>query len=247
MSLIFSLRQVALLFIAASVLHAAEPLEAVYSAKPIVFDASLSDPVWKHAPRYPFLVTQRDNRPRFPLSEEGSVQLAWDDTHLYVAARLEDADLVAEDDADHAHHYRSGDVVEVFLRSGTRLCYWELYATPHGRKTVFFFPSRGRGFLPGNTEPSFDLKVAAKMEGTLNQWRDKDKGFTVVFSLPLEALRKEGGPLEPGGAEWRILVARYNYSAYHDVQGGELSTTSGQIMNANFHIHEDWRPLRLVK
>ncbi len=244
--LVIWLVRAAFLFLPAAFLCAAEPLEAIYSQEPISVDASLSDPIWQRAPRYPLKPMPPKEGEKSVLHEKGYVQFAWDDQYLHLAATLEDLDIVAESDKDNEHHYKMGDVIELFLKSASEPCYWELYGTPRGHRTVFFFPSRGRVFLPSATDFPMDMKVDVRMDGTLNNWRDKDKGWTVQLSVPLDTLRKEGGPLGPDAPPWSALVGRYNYSVYHNVLGGELSSTS-DLSLVNFHRQEEWRPLQLIR
>ncbi len=48
---------------------------------------------------------------------------------------------VAEGKEDQLHHYQMGDLVELFLKPEDYTWYWELYATPIGKKTNFWFPA----------------------------------------------------------------------------------------------------------
>jgi len=222
-------------------------LTAVHSQNAIVVDGEVSDPIWAHAPAYPLKAAWRYRGEHTPLSEGGTIKLAWDARYLYVAAWMEDSDVVAEGQNDNEHHYMTGDVLEVFLKPHGARCYWELYGTPAAHKTVFFYPARGRAVLPSSARSDFDLKVAASVEGTINDWHDRDKGWKVMLAIPLDALRKIGGPLDPESPEWSILVSRYNYSAYHEVMGGELSAVIPSRGDSDFHRYERWTLLRLAK
>jgi len=116
--------------------------------------------------------------------------------------------------------------------------------TPAGKKTTFFFPSKGYLGLPSPIKHSSGLTVAAQCDGTLNNWTDRDSGWTAEMAMPVKDLTARGEPFGPG-ASWRILVARYNYSR-HLTQGRELSMTP-QLSATNYHLREEYAVLRFVK
>ena len=140
------------------------------------------------------------------------MRLAWDKEYFYLAIQFHDSDIVAEGKEDQLHHYQLGDVCELFLKPADRTWYWELYVTPTDRKTTFFFPSQGRFALPSCLEDfDMELRVAAQNKGSLNNWEDKDEYWTAEMAVPLKDLTARGDKFGPD-ADWRILVARYNYT-----------------------------------
>ena len=204
--------------------------------RPIQIDGQLREPIWQQTAAYALQL------PQAPAKESGRVRLAWDDEALYVAIEFDDSDIVAEGDQDQLHHYEMGDVAELFLRPVDSTWYWELYATPHGRKTEFFFPGRGRLGVPscfggGNRR---DLRVAATVDGTLNHWRDRDRSWTAEFAVPAKDLTEYGNQFGPG-SQWHMLLARYNYSRY--LAHRELSTAPA-LPELNFHALEGYAVLK---
>lgn len=174
--------------------------------------------------------------------ESGSVRIAHDHTHLHVFFEFQDHDVVQESSEDQRHHYKTGDVVELFLKPENASWYWEFYATPNGRKTAFFYPSRGYKGLPSTLDYTSGLKVTAHIDGTLNNWRDRDVGWTAHMTIPLAELAAAGIPLDPK-TPWRILVGRYNYGRY--LPECELSMFP-PLTRLDFHRHEEWARLELV-
>ena len=85
--------------------------------------------------------------------------------------------------------------------------------------------------------------VAANCNGTINDWTDKDTGWTAEMAMPIKDLTANGDTFD-AGADWLILIGRYNYSRY--IEYPELSM-SPQISQTNFHLLEDYGVLRLVK
>ncbi len=217
-------------------------------------DGKLSDPAWGNALEYQFELAPDvyDKQPEKirksmgnELREKGTVKLLWNEKYLYVGVKMEDSDVVAEGKEDQAHLYLMGDLVEVFLKPKNETYYWELYGTPNNKKTSFFYPGRGRLFLPSCAQykPSAELIVMASIDGTLNDWHDKDKGWSVEMAVPVKTLTEVGAKFD-NSAEWTILVARYNYSRYLPIK--ETSSVP-RLSSSNNHLYEDYARLVFEK
>ena len=63
------------------------------------------------------------------------------------------------------------------------------------------------------------------------------------MAIPIKELTVHGAKFD-NSANWTILLARYNYSAY--LQGAELSAYP-QLSNVNWHLYEEYAKLRLEK
>ncbi len=209
---------------------------------PVHLDGRLDERAWQEATAYPLQTSRGRSAAGKRLQETGSVRLLWDDDALYVAVTFDDSDIVAEGEEDQLHHYSLGDVAEIFLRPSGSTWYWEFYATPHGRKSEFFFPGRGRVSLPSGTSDANrrHLRVAASRHGTLNDWKDRDESWTAELAIPLADLTEHGNSFGPGH-EWHILVARYNYSRYLDYR--ELSAAPA-LPRLDFHALEHYAVLK---
>ncbi len=229
-------------------------MEAAHAKDPIKLDGKLDEAVWKRARPYPLQLAQsgseldRLHSPRLaagdprPL-EGGTVRLAWDDRYLYVGVQFTDSDVVAEANSDQHHQYNFGDTAELFLKPENQTWLWEMYATPAGHKTTFFYPGAGQAFLPSAANYHSRLKVAAHVNGSLNQWRDRDEGWSAEYAVPLEELKEVGQPLTPD-TPWLILISRYNYSRY--LPAKELSSTPRQPYPA-YKLVDYYARLKLVK
>ncbi len=213
-------------------------LSALFTEEPVTVDGILDEPVWKAAPVYQLLpAMDRAGRGEAP-AEAGEVRIAWDDQALYLCITFLDTDIVAEGGEDQMHHYRLGDLVELFLKPDDRPGTWELYATPRGRKTSFWLPRKGT-----ITDGANGLRVAARSEGTLNRSGDRDRRWTAEMAMPLETLASPYPGFRPG-SRWRILVARYNYGRTQP--DPELSSVP-QLSRTDFHMPDEYAVLDWIR
>jgi len=211
---------------------------ARYTEIPVQVDGILDDPAWAEAVPYP-LSLARDRLARGDvLREPGEVRLAWDGEYFYAGVRFVDTDVLARGQRDQMHHYQLGDVVELFLKPEEDPGYWELYATPAGRKSSFFLPEKRK-----LTDRDCGLRVAARVNGSLNDSRDRDHGWTAEMAVPVASLSAPGRPFRPG-ARWRILVARYNHG--QGLPEPELSMVP-QLSRTDFHLLEEYAVLQIVR
>jgi len=219
-------------------------LAAAYAAQGVRIDGKLDEAVWKTAKVYQ-LVFGKDRLERGDqLQEPGQVQLAWDEKYFYIGIKFYDTDIVAEGTRGNEHHYRMGDLCELFLWPAKSPWYWELYVTPHGLKTHFWFPSAGRFGLPSTFEGyTCGLQVAAEIHGTLNNWHDTDEYWTAEMAMPVADLTAQGDAWAPAG-DWRILVARYNFSFRLPAKE---NTMIPQLSRTNFHLREEYGRIRFEK
>jgi len=214
-------------------------LHASPCTTPVTIDGILNEPIWHQVT---FAPLQYSSDKSGLAQEGGSVALAWDSTHLYLAAQLADSDVLQDNEQDQQPHFKSGDVLELFLKPKDSLYYWELYVTPNGNRTVYFLEGGGRKFLPSSTQqdPSW-LQVAATVQGSYNDPTDTDTGWTAEMAIPLTVLASKGSSLTPAHT-WSVLVGRYNYSIH--LPSLELSMTPAQP-STYFHTPDSWAELKI--
>lgn len=225
-------------------------VEVAY-AKEVSMDAKLTGTMWQSAKAYPLLrgkYNQRDwpkakrKNVGSKLLNSGYVKFLWDEVNLYIGVMMEDRDVVAEGVDDQTHLYQMGDTVEVFLKPAERNFYWEIYGTPNLKKSVFFYPGRGRLFVPSSTAHPVDVEVTAEVVGTMNDYRDQDTGWSLIIAVPVKMLEKQGYPFAPG-KPWTVLVARQNYSADLPLKEYSMQTPLSQT---DFHLQEEYGDLILL-
>ncbi len=209
---------------------------------PVVADGRLDEPVWLEAPLAPFLVPMT----LAPPVSATEARMAYDETHLYLAFRCADLDIFATHTERDARLWEE-DVVEAFFLTGrTGDPYYEFEFSPRGTIYDALIGRRGaagtdRRWARWDCE---GLRVAARIEGTLNDWRDRDVGYTVEAAIPFASLPTLGGRAPRSGDVWLFNLARYDYSVYLE-RGVELSASS-PLGAVNFHRYEDWRPMRFA-
>lgn len=217
-------------------------IEINRSNEKITLDGIDNERVWLDAKVYQLrLPNERskcfNNKPLYA----GKVKLAYDDTNLYMFADFEDDDIVQYAKENFGHFYSSGDLVELFLMSEDSKRYFEIYGTPNGLYSLMFFPNAGRRIFPQALDSTAKLSIGSKMFGSLNNWKDRDKGYTVELAVPIAEINKYGDKFPQGN--WSIMIARYNYSVNLD-EGYELTTTSN-LSKPNFHLRDEYLPVKV--
>lgn len=176
------------------------------------------------------------------------VKMLWDRTHFFVAARLQEPHVWATLDRRDAVIYHDNDF-EVFIDpDGDNHLYYELEL--NALNTVWDLllirPYRDGGpavdawDIPG-------LRTAVAVEGTLNDPRDADAGWSVEIAIPWAALAPcAGRPAPPrAGDIWRVNFSRVQWPV--DTAGGVTvkrtdPVTGGPLPEDNWV----WSPQGLV-
>lgn len=225
-------------------------MEAAY-APGLNADAEMSDPAWKQTPEYRLQCYRNfQHLPEKTVAaiETGkhevqvSAKLLYDDENLYIGCRIENDDIRTLDQRDQQRHYLTGDVFEIFLKPEKSNAYLELYATPSGNKSAFYFPSRAFGgtILIDQQKLMPGIEVVAKVHGTLNDSSDTDQYWTAVMTISRKAVEKKlGVPLAPGHA-WNILLAGYSFSANRTFG---VNFSCPLLPQLNYHLYEYYAPL----
>lgn len=216
---------------------------ARHTAVPVVVDGKLDDAAWRNASVYPLMFTAAERKVGTRLQETGYAMLAWDDTHLYAALKCDDSDVVAEGGGDQLSQWKLGDTMELLLKPAAATWYWELHATPAGRKSSIFIPGRGRFWLDSAFDYTCGLSVAADVVGTINHWEDEDKGWSVEMAMPIANLTERGDAFGQG-THWTVLITRVNFS--RTLSNKEFSMWP-PMPCLDFHLTEHYATLSLVK
>jgi hypothetical protein len=207
---------------------------------PITIDGRLDDVAWDRAqPLGDFAVYWEKRKP----ATATVARLLWSDEYLYFCAEMEDADLYAMVKERNGMTWND-DVFELFFKpSVDKRPYYEFQVNAAGTPLELFFPSRGAGGY-NRFAPLSDLGMesAVRLNGTLNDWEDKDKGWRVEGRIPWTAFKATGGRPKAGD-KWKFALCRYDYSA--TLERPETSSTA-PLTQSDFHRYEDYGELTFV-
>jgi hypothetical protein len=180
---------------------------------PINVDGQLSEAAWKRA-RWTNDFTDIEGNlkpaPRF----RTRVKMLWDDHALYIGAMLEEPHVWATLTRRDTVIFYDNDF-EVFIDpDGDNHEYYELEMNALNTVWDLFLPLPYRD--SGKAVDGWDiagLRTAVHIDGTLNDPRDTDRGWSVEIALPWRALGEYAHrPVPPReGDQWRINFSRVEW------------------------------------
>ncbi len=226
-------------------------------ATPPVIDGRPDEGAWAAAPwSDDFVDIEGDLRPRPALRTR--MRIGWDDHALYVAAELEEPNLWATL-VDHDSVIFHDNDFEWFIDpDGDTARYFEFEINALGTGWDLFLDRPYRhGGRPDNGWSIPGLRAVVRRDGTVNDPRDTDRGWTVEMAIPWAAFRRGATALPPApGSSWRINFSRVEwdlevvdhggaprYRVQADASGKRLPehnwvwSPQGEV---NMHIPERW-------
>lgn len=222
-------------------------------------DGALDERAWLEAPASPRFVDIITGQPTL---HDTRAMVLWDERCLYVAYRVRETNLQARFTQHNDPIYYDNDI-ELFIAGPDAYYEFELNAHNTSYEVFFIWeeayetrgfsaapefdrsqlkPFNGVGFTThprggrlGHFEWAFPGKqTAVQLEGTLNDDRDTDRGWTVELAFPWTGFRwlaTDGRALPPrDGDVWRMDFSRFNtYKAPAPAQdsGGWVWTRHG--------------------
>ena len=176
------------------------PYRVHRAAAALTIDGSLLEGAWDRAERTGRFLRSLDGKAAGAATE---ARLLWDDEALYVAFQCEDANVTTPFTRDDEKLYTS-NVVEIFLNpSGDLAHYVEIEVAPSNALFDASFTGRRAGM---DLAWSSGAQHAVQVDGTLNDPRDVDRGWTVELAIPFAKL--PGAPKPKRGDEWRFNLYR---------------------------------------
>lgn len=137
-----------------------------------------------------------------------SVMAVMDHNYLYIGFDVEDDDLYAELKNDDDPIYDKDDVVEIFIDpKGDGKIYYEIQVSAAGVKFDSKFNGRRK-----NRDDSWDSKIkyAVKIDGTMNDGSDKDKGWKAEIAIPWSSIEDSVNIPPKDGDAWKVFFYRIN-------------------------------------
>lgn len=217
--------------------------ECRWCDKPPVIDGVLDEEAWQGAQvidsfRMPWMRETEQ-----PPATKTKARLLWDREYLYFSAEMEDWDVFANVTEQDGSIWLN-DVFELFFKpDASKLGYYEFEVNAANGKLDMFLPSRGAGsYQRFAKEVKFHVESAVSVNGTLNKWQDRDKGWVVEGRIPWSDFSPTGGRPLPNEV-WQHALCRYDYSV--GLERPSLSTTA-KMSRPDFHLYEDYVPLLFV-
>lgn len=182
---------------------------------PPVIDGAVDDEVWRSAPPTSAF-TRFDANADDGALVRTTARLAWDDDYLYVAFECEDPD-VWSDLTDRDADLWEGEVVEVYLDpDGDGENYYEFEVNPRNAVIDLRIPRSIEG-SPQDVEAARQwnatgLRSAVRVEGTLDDRDDRDRGWSAELAIPFSALADSQTVPPRLGSVWRLQLLRIDRS-----------------------------------
>jgi hypothetical protein len=168
------------------------------AGSPIAVDGLLTERAWDAADKV-LLVRSLDGKPATWSTE---ARLLWDDQHLYVGFLAEDRHISTPFTKDDQPLYTS-NVVEIFLNpKGDLGRYFEIEVSPANVLFDASFTGRRQGMA---LEWASSTRHAVHLDGTLNDPRDVDRGWSAELAIPFAPL---DGARPKRGDTWRFNLYR---------------------------------------
>jgi glucose/arabinose dehydrogenase len=209
-------------------------------------DGKGDDEAWRHAQVIDnFYLPWLGNKAR-PARTKTSARLLWDREYLYFLADMQDSDLYANA-REHESQTGDNDIFELFFKpADDKPGYYEFQVNPAGTILDMFLPRRNAGGYERFTkDTAFHVDAKVQLRGTLNDWTDKDEGWTVEGRIPWKDFLRTGG--RPAvGEKWKFALCRRDYSV--DFEGPEQSTCAPLKSSSvpDFHKFEDYATLHFT-
>ncbi len=181
---------------------------------PLTIDGKLDEAAWQAVPwSEPFVDIEGDRKPAPRYRTR--VKMLWDDQCFYLAAELEEPHLQATFTKHDSYIFHQDNDFEVFLDPD---CDSHLYAEleMNALNTTWDLlltkPYKDGGKALDAWEID-GLRTAVHLDGTLNDPRDADRGWTIEIAWPWTGLKQlSDRPVPPkDGDQWRINFSRVEW------------------------------------
>lgn len=212
--------------------------ECFKATAPIVIDGKGDDAAWAKAPwTSDFVDIQGDARPKPRFRTR--VKMLWDDKYLYVLAQLQEPDVLAKITQHDAVIFKDNDF-EIFIKPlPATESYYEFEINALNAEWDLFLnkPYRENG-KPDNSWEIPGLKTAVSIQGTLNNEKDRDQGWTVEIAYPWKSFdSRQPVPQPHDGSMWRINFSRVEWTKGNPTEDNWVWSPQGVI---NMHVPDRW-------
>lgn len=200
-------------------------------------DGRADEPAWKDAEAitdFRLLITME--KP----TERTEVRFCYDDTFLYAAFTCSDKDVYALYEERDAWLWES-DAVELFLKpSEDNPMYYEFEVAPNNAVFDARMVNTGSGGFKRWASWDCNMRTAAQIDGSLNDWQDRDAGYCVEMAVPLDCFSETIGDRPLAGLRWKFAAVRVDCSVTLELE--ERSATAN-VPDGNLHLKSGYSTL----
>ena len=215
-----------------------------HTAEALTLDGDLREAAWQSAPwTTDFVDIEGAGRPRPALQTQA--KLLWNDSTLFIAARLQEPQLWATQTQHDDVIFKDNDF-EVFIDpSNTTHQYFEIETNALNQTFELFLPKPYRN--GGDALVSWDAAgrhSGVRLDGTLNHPQDQDQGWTLEMAIPLKSLRL-GYPWHPPteGTLWRLNFSRVEWDTDPAAGNRKRQNAAGQNLPEHNWV---WSPQGVI-
>lgn len=215
---------------------------------PITIDGRMDEPAWNDAPwtnSFVDLQGSLNPLPRF----DTRVKMLWDDEYFYVSALLEephvwgtlvfhdqvicienDFEIFIDPNSDSHEYYE--------IELGPLNTIWDLYLNT-GYKDIGHTPTQA---LPDCVWNINGMKTAVWVDGTINDPRDIDKGWSVEFAIPWSELAQTAYRPSPplNGDTWRMNFYRAEFNHEITTSRDASSGVKNNAYKIKSNVPDQW-------
>ena len=190
---------------------------AVKAKEPITVDGKMDEASWKNAEVVTLTNFFRLDKPVD--KQNTKFRMMWDDANIYLYYEAEDTSLTARETVFDGRTYID-DCAEFFVVPVPDSVYmhfgFEINITEVRYDYIVLWKYiNNRNFFISGYNPEY--KVKAIYNGTLNNDKDKDKGWTMEFAIPMTAFSNINGMARPKpGVRWAFQAVRQDRNAVDD-------------------------------
>jgi hypothetical protein len=195
-----------------------QPIYKVSRARePITVDGKMDEASWKNAEVQSFNYFYRGDKP--VEKQNSKFRMLWDDANLYLFYECEDTSLTARETNFDGRTYID-DCAEFFVVPAPDSVYmhfgFEINITEVRYDYIVLWKYyNNRTFFISGYNPEY--KVKAIFNGTLNNDKDKDKGWTMEFAIPMSAFSNFNGVARAKpGVRWAFQAVRQDRNYVDD-------------------------------
>jgi LmbE family N-acetylglucosaminyl deacetylase len=201
-------------------------IKAVKTIEPIQVDGYLNEEIYQTAGKV-YLKNSVDRSIIRDPDYKTFVQVAYNDSHLFVAFHCNDQDIHSRFSKRDEYLWKE-EAVEVFIDTDDEPeNYVELEVSPKNVLYDSYIVDPQNIDVEATLKYNLkDIKTAVALSGTTDDREDTDRFWTVEMAIPFEEIAADFHPDQLAGAEWKINFYRINhddspleYMAWSPTQG----------------------------